>query len=126
MPRVEFSDHHPFFITTIKNQHNFVSRPFHFESAWLTDHRYKDMINSAWKENYNVNDNLKQVREDIQRWKVYSFDQVVQQKKEFMVRLKGIQRCLQRRYVPRLIKLEKKLQADLNVILKQEELMWYQ
>src|SRR4051812_41795604 len=62
VPRVEFSDHHPLLITTVKNMHNLVPRPFRFESGWLTDNSYKDMINSAWQDNCNVNDNLKRVR----------------------------------------------------------------
>ncbi|MCH80961.1 hypothetical protein A2U01_0001739, partial [Trifolium medium] len=67
------------------------------------------------------------IRKGISRWKLQTFDQVMIKKKEIMSRLAGIQNSIyQGNNSGGLKRLEYKLQAELNTILKKEELMWFQ
>lgn len=80
-----------------------------------------------WQHGDDILSNLKRIKCDVQEWKMLNVNHVQRTKKRLMARLCGIQESVQSRYdVRRLMRLEKKLQVDLNVILKQEELMWFQ
>lgn len=77
------------------------------------------MIQSAWKENINMHDNLKKLQEDLKNWKHDTLDQVRNKKKEIMAQMNGIKKCIQRSdNKASLIKLEKILQLELSDILK--------
>lgn len=75
------------------------------------------MICGVWRKESSMVTNLQHVRDDIKRWKLHTFDQVIELKKEIMARLNVIQVYLQGNcYKPGLRKLEQKLQMDLNNI----------
>ncbi|PNX73217.1 ribonuclease H [Trifolium pratense] len=127
LPRIDFSDHHPILICPVDAPHPVAPKQFCFESAWLLDKSYDNMLKNSWKLNGDVIQSLNQVQRDIKDWKFNTFDHVMRTKKEIMVRLGGIQRSMYNsRNVGGLCRLEKKLHAELNNILRQEELMWYQ
>ncbi|XP_058762472.1 uncharacterized protein LOC131635855 [Vicia villosa] len=127
LTRVEFSDHHPILINL--NPQNGIRPPrvFRFESAWLANKEYTEMLWTAWIDSKEIGENLRTVKEEIHKWKMHSLDQVINMKKNIMARLAGIQNCLQRRHNTKgMVRLEKKLQVELSHILKQEEVMWFQ
>jgi hypothetical protein len=127
LPRIDFSDHHPLLIEPFGKQHNVAPKQFRFESAWLLEEYYHDMLRKNWKNELTIVSNLCNVKQDFRNWKLYSIDQVVMKKREIMARLGGIQISMQngnRHYG--LCQLEMRLQKELSEILKKEELMWFQ
>jgi hypothetical protein len=127
LPRVEFSDHHPILISPKEAPHLVAPKQFRFESAWLLEKTYKDMMEASWRNGGTITDNLSNVERVIKDWKYYTIDQVLHQKREITARIGGIQNNLQRGLNRGgLIRLEKRPQDDLSRILQKEELMWYQ
>ncbi|PNX92648.1 hypothetical protein L195_g015788 [Trifolium pratense] len=127
LARLDFSDHHPILITPKNVPHPVASRQFRFESAWLMDNTYNDMLASSWKQDKSVVQNLSNVQNDLKRWKFQTFEQVLRKKKEIMARIEGIQRSIQSATNSRgRWRLEYKLQSELRDILRKEELMWFQ
>ncbi|VFQ98569.1 unnamed protein product [Cuscuta campestris] len=59
-------------------------------------------------------------------WNRATFGNIHQRKKNLNKRLEGVQRALDNKHHPSLIKLEKKLRRDLDNTLHQEEIFWYQ
>lgn len=79
------------------------------------------------EEDNNVVNNLRNVVEEIDKWKFSTFNQVKRQKKEAMRRLEGIQKKLQQHdNIGGMRSLEHKVKKELSRILNQEELIWYQ
>jgi hypothetical protein len=125
--RVDFSDHHPLIITPKDAPYIKAPRQFRFESAWLLDNTYNDMLNESWRGELSIIKNLENVQQGINRWKLQTFDQVVLKKKEIMARLTGIQKCIHNgNNSGGLRHMENKLQGELSNILEKEELMWFQ
>lgn len=70
---------------------------------------------------------MKTITIDIKAWKFNNIDQFIHKKKELTERLKCIQNSIQSRSDHGgLVKMEYKLQREFSVILKEEELIWYQ
>jgi hypothetical protein len=127
LPRLDFSDHHPLLICPFDGTHVSAPKQFRFESAWLMDASFHRMLETTWSNQNSVCKNLQDVRDNIDIWKFESFDQVRKEKKELVDRIGGIQKRVQAGNRSRgLIFLEAKLQHRLDIILKKEELMWYQ
>lgn len=67
------------------------------------------------------------MQEGISKWVISNFDQVRIKKKELEERIGGFRRRIQAGNRARgLVDLESKLQYELDIILKKEELMWHQ
>ncbi|XP_058725815.1 uncharacterized protein LOC131597117 [Vicia villosa] len=65
LTRVNFSNHHPLLVM-LDSQHNYGGqRQFMFESDWLLNGTYHDMIRVLWKEDICLEENLSKVRNDI-------------------------------------------------------------
>jgi hypothetical protein len=127
LTRVAFSDHHPILIAPKGSSHLVAPRQFRFESAWLLEETYTDMMKTSWDSGGSIILNLSNVERVIKDWKYQNIDQILHQKREIMARIGGIQNNLQRGLNRSgLQRLEKRLQNDLNCILRKEELMWYQ
>ncbi|XP_058753900.1 uncharacterized protein LOC131627062 [Vicia villosa] len=127
LARVEFSDHHPLMITLDHSLNRKEDKKFRFESAWLLNDSYHDMLKKAWQEDKEIYLNLKHVQDNIKEWKEDTMEQASRRKRRIMARLGGIQTSLQRNsYNPGLEKLEQTLQAEMTNILKKEEVMWFQ
>jgi hypothetical protein len=119
LPRLEFSDHHPILIYPFGNNVVNFAWPFKFESAWLLNASYKDMLRTCWKNEVSVLDNLQQVQSTIKDWKFNTVDKVIEEKRRLMARIGGIQaRIHHRRANYGLRKLEQRLQSELTEILK--------
>ncbi|PNY15946.1 ribonuclease H, partial [Trifolium pratense] len=127
LARIDFSDHHPLLIYPFGIDNPRRLKHFKFESAWLLEDSFMDMLRASWKDYDNICNQLVDVAQEMGKWKHLSFDRVLGQKRELIARIGGIQRRVyegcSNKYLQRL---EYKLQRELEHILKQEELMWYQ
>jgi hypothetical protein len=127
LTRVAFSDHHPILITPMDATYVRAPRQFKFESAWLLDVSYPEMLAESWRQDMPILYNLENMQRGISSWKLQTFDQVLLKKKKIMARLAGIQNSIYNgNNSGGLKRLEYKLQAELNTILMKEELMWFQ
>ncbi|XP_058733373.1 uncharacterized protein LOC131604980 [Vicia villosa] len=127
LPRLDFSDHHPLLIFSTDGSHARAAKHFRFESAWLLDDSYNEMLITNWDNDQEIWQNMRHVEKSINDWKFTNFDQVRLFKKELVARIGGIQRRLQMGMRScGLAKLEVRLQNELHDILKKEELMWIQ
>lgn len=54
------------------------------------------------------------------------FGNIHTRKRKLSARLEGIQRAMSNSHSTNLIKLDKKLHKELNDVLEQEELLWFQ
>jgi hypothetical protein len=125
--RVEFSDHHPLLICpygtgTARHYNN-----FRFESAWLVDNAYDELVTNNWDGNVDIHSNLSNLTTTLQKWNYNFFQRVIHKKRELFNRLSGIQRKVQLGQGHRGLKsLENKLNQELSNILMQEERLWFQ
>jgi hypothetical protein len=96
LPRVDYSDHHPILISPIEAPHLVAPRQFRFESVWLLDNNYAELLQQSWNRDGSIINNLSNMERVIKDWKFYTIDQLLHQKKLITARIGGIQRSLQR------------------------------
>jgi hypothetical protein len=70
--------------------HPIAPRQFRFESAWLMESSYNDMLKDSWNREVHIINNLKNLERDLKGWRLHTIDQVVMKKKELMARLDGV------------------------------------
>ncbi|WJX47132.1 hypothetical protein P8452_33857 [Trifolium repens] len=127
LTRLDFSNHHPILIAPIHVPHLVAERQFRFESAWLLEDKYDNMLQQSWNKDGVITHNLINVMRNIKEWKFQSLDHIMHEKRKLIGRLNGIQRRIQDGVNHGgLGRMEYRLQQELNDILRKEELMWYQ
>ncbi|XP_072065876.1 uncharacterized protein [Arachis hypogaea] len=103
------------------------NRPFRFQAAWLTHPLFRDVVHTAWsKEAPDVIKSLLEVQKDALNFNKAIFGNVFVKKRELERQLNDIQVSLERWEDPEQRIKEQGLHEELNSILLQEELMWYQ
>ncbi|CAL1361155.1 unnamed protein product [Linum trigynum] len=126
LPRIH-SDHHPI-LTTVNNQgvSTSTSRPFRFEGAWLTHDSYANFLSNSWDSQAPLQDALKKLAGNLVEWNQTTFGNILHRKKRLLGRIHGIQTRVANGFSPGLYKLQKKLEKELDDVLEQEEILWYQ
>ena len=102
------------------------SRPFWFQATWLTHDGFRDFVAESWNRNLQYVDAANQFRLKVIEWNKKCFGNIFWWKKRLLARLRGIQRAFESYYSWGLVDLEKKLKADLEEVLTQEEIIWHQ
>jgi len=127
LPKINFLDPHPLLIALDGVENVERTRYFKFESVWLLEDSYIDMLKARWRETAPIQESLHHLSHEIMEWKNITVDSVLNKKRDLLARIGGIQRKLQSgRNNLFLVNLEKKLQQELDQIWKMEELMWFQ
>lgn len=54
LTRVDFSDYHLILITPENSKHNEAPKQFRFQSAWMLEECYQDMITKSWTDDYGM------------------------------------------------------------------------
>lgn len=103
-----------------------INKPFRFQAAWLTHEKFEEFLKSKWSNDTPLVALLETLAHDLTAWNKDVFHNIFQNKRQLMARIDGIQRKLAIKYDGGLIKLERKLRANLDEVLYQEELFWYQ
>ena len=120
------SDHSPLLVKLQVPQAIPQHPPFRFQAAWLTHPNFDDVIRRNWKESIPFSQNISRLTTALYDWNNDKFGNVFKRKRNLWARLGGVQRKLTEKRSWRLIKLERKLQKDLEITLQEEELIWYQ
>ncbi|XP_019167321.1 PREDICTED: uncharacterized protein LOC109163057 [Ipomoea nil] len=102
------SDHSPLLIDTRTNQETNRPKSFKFNMAWATHTTFKAVVDANWNKNLDLESNKSK------------------RKKRLIARIEGIQRKVTQSTRSDLIKLNRKLQMELEETLYQEELIWFQ
>ncbi|XP_031112059.1 uncharacterized protein LOC116016034 [Ipomoea triloba] len=125
LPRVS-SDHAPLLIRLRAREGSTGWSHFRFQAAWLTDVRLGEVVTRSWLKTRSLTDNIPHVTTALSDWNSNVFGNIHQRKKVVLARLGGVQRRLDHYYHGGLSKLERKLSAEYQEILYQEELLWFQ
>ncbi|XP_021775573.1 uncharacterized protein LOC110739421 [Chenopodium quinoa] len=103
-----------------------INRPFRFQAAWMTHENFRDFVESKWKKDAPLMPQLHSMAEELQQWNKTIFHNIFKKKRNLLARIAGVQRALALQKARDLIKLESKLRGELDEVLAQEELLWYQ
>ena len=125
-PSANNSDHNPLLIKTKREAQAHTQKQFRFQAAWLTHPGFQDLVRSSWHNHIPLNENLMQVRNSLTDWNIEHFSNIFKRENKLWAKIARIQKCLPTQNNPGLLKLEKKLQKELDLTLQQEELLWYQ
>ena len=87
---------------------------------------FQDLVRSSWHNHIPLNQNLMQVRNSLTDWNIEHFSNIFKRENKLWAKIARIKKCLPTQNNPGLLKLEKKLQKELDLTLQQEELLWYQ
>ncbi|KAK4480848.1 hypothetical protein RD792_011700, partial [Penstemon davidsonii] len=125
LPRTH-SDHHPLLTLCNGLDRPRARRPFRFELAWFTDPQCKEIVEQVWNSTNSIYEAIDQLPKMLKEWNKCSFGNIFFKKRRILARLNGIQKrlcCEENQY---LSDLEDELIREYNLILKQEELLWFQ
>lgn len=127
LPRAH-SDHYPILLNTSReNESHGRFKRFYFQSAWFLHDTFSQWFAENWsKEPVSIVEKTKAFTERVQDWSHTIFGDLNKKKKRLWARIAGIQKSLMGLRTNGLLKLERKLQLELDEILKQEEVMWFQ
>ena len=111
------SDHCPVLLETVPRQTNFLNRPFRFQSFWLSDPSFPQVVTKAWNRDENLSTSIVSFTKDAMIWNKNQFGNIFEKKRRLMARLNGIQRVLASNPQSSLIDLENQLHKELDVVL---------
>lgn len=100
--------------------------PFRFLAAWLTHSDFGGLVKDKWDRKGSWGANITSLIEAIKIWNKNVFGNITYRKYCLLNRLHGISRSLQNGWNPYLLKLQKKLWNEYEVVLYQEEVTWFQ
>ena len=121
------SDHCPIIISTTGFAPiPMVVKPFRFQAAWLNHGKFHEFVYSRWNKTTPIVPFLRDFASQLQQWNKEEFYNIFRKKSELWARLEGIQRILATGRQSHLIKLEAKLRREMDDVLNDEEMLWFQ
>lgn len=123
LPRIN-SDHSPLLISLEDNKKH--KNDFLFQAAWLSHPYFQDLNVNNWKNNQSAVDNVKETAAVLRDWIKNTFGNIFNRKRKLSARLVGIQKAMTANNHRGLIKLEHKIRKELEAVLYQEEIFWFQ
>lgn len=125
LPRIE-SDHTPLLVNTKPVPTRISSRGFRYNLAWASHPTFQSVIQQNWNSSMEVESNKERLAVVLDSWNKTIFGNVFHRKKRILARIKGVQDRMTYQVRPEWIKLDKKLRQELEEVLFQEELIWFQ
>lgn len=101
-------------------------KPFRFQAAWILHERFEEFMYTNWKNDVPLIPFLKCFASSLRDWNKNIFHNIFKKKYELWARLEGVQRSLNNGGPSRLVALEDKLKVEMENVLAQEELLWFQ
>ncbi|XP_030948868.1 uncharacterized protein LOC115972747 [Quercus lobata] len=111
------SDHCPVLLETQPRSSTFLKRPFKFQSFWVSDPSFPNVVTNAWRNLALLPMAIESFAKGAATWNRSHFGNIFVKKKKLMSRLNGIQQALASRPSIFLVELEKKLLLDLDLAL---------
>ena len=100
--------------------------PFRFQAAWMNHEKFEEFVMTNWKNNEPLVPFLKKFAGLLSKWNRETFHNIFRRKAELFARLEGVQKLLSKGRYPHLIKMEARLRREMDDVLNQEELLWFQ
>lgn len=121
------SDHCPIIIST----NGFAPipgtlKPFCFQAAWMKHAKFHEFVFKNWKKMALIVPFLREFAAKLQKWNKEEYYNIFRKKSELWARLEGVQSILASGRQSHLIKLEAKLRREMDEVLNEEELLWFQ
>ena len=102
------------------------NRPFRFQAAWATHPYYKAIVQKSWDStDFGIHRKLLGVQEASLEFNSTVFGNIFIKKRESEAYLNCIQWKMEANDDPILKHKEEELRAEYNLVLAQEELLWY-
>ena len=114
------SDHCPILLQTNPIRQLHLTRPFKFQSFWLSDPSFPNVVKQAWQQPRNLLEAIEVFSSQASIWNKNHFGNIFHKKKRVLARLDGVQRALASQLSASLVALENQLIQELDVVLKQE------
>ncbi|CAL1370525.1 unnamed protein product [Linum trigynum] len=125
LPKIH-SDHLPILATySFQQVANGDAKPFRFEAAWLLHPQFNKFMEDSWLKDSNFCNSLNEMTGRLKDWHRDVFGSTFRQKRRLLARLQGVNTRLADSFRPSLLKLQIKLEKELDVIISQEEVLWY-
>ncbi|CAL1407206.1 unnamed protein product [Linum trigynum] len=122
LPRVK-SDHRPLLLSTDLSCPPAGPKPFRFLAAWLTHDEFTPMLQEAWAKGTSFIGLAEEFAKEAIRWNHHVFGHILRKKDALLRKLEDLEKRDGRLSVsPQL----EATREDLETILFQEELLWYQ
>ncbi|KAL2942001.1 ELKS/Rab6-interacting/CAST family member 1 [Bienertia sinuspersici] len=93
---------------------------------WLTYEKLQEFMVDNWSNEAPLVPFLKSFSQKLQSWNQTVFHNIFKKKRELLARIGGVRSKLAQSRSSNLIKLESKMRKELDEVLYQEELLWYQ
>lgn len=121
------SDHAPLYLQLSPEvKGNPARRPFRFEAAWLKHESFKELLTHFWQSNMTTPEALNGLRMKLKKWNREVFGDVNRRKEMLTNEIKTVQDLLDNSPTDALLDKESDLIRELDVVLAQEEMIWFQ
>ncbi|KAL8171224.1 LOW QUALITY PROTEIN: hypothetical protein V2J09_023028 [Rumex salicifolius] len=100
--------------------------PFRFQAAWISHPRSNDFLKEKWNSRDDLPVALESLKQELRSWNKKVFGDVHERKNSLMQQLDKVQQQLARAPNNAALLLNKKIQEELDLILEQEEMVWFQ
>ena len=101
-------------------------KPFRFIASWLADPTFQNVVCQAWGNSGEWIRSVKKFHGLARQWNEECFGNILKKKTRLLGRLEGINSKLSVQSNPFLHNLQGKLWKELDSILLQEEVFWFQ
>lgn len=101
-------------------------RPFRFQAAWLSHEKFDEFVTSNWDKSAPIVPFQTEFASKLCNWNRETFHNIFRKKAELWARIEGVQKRLSMKWERKWIKLEAKLRRELDDVLHEEEMIWFQ
>uniref|UniRef100_A0A1J3D4G4 Uncharacterized protein n=1 Tax=Noccaea caerulescens TaxID=107243 RepID=A0A1J3D4G4_NOCCA len=101
-------------------------RPFRFEAAWLKHPGFKELLANSWNGEMETPRALESLKEKLRKWNREVFGDIQRRKEGLLTEIKSVQDILEMTQTDDLPVKEEKLLREFDVILEQEEILWFE
>ena len=121
------SDHAPVYLQLCLDVVRDPSRrPFWFEAAWLKHSSFQDLLSASWNAILNTPAALEEMKVKLKKWNRDVIGDTKKKKENLMLEIKAVQDMLDVSQSDDLLRKEDESLKAFDVVLKQEELVWFQ
>ncbi|KAK8598046.1 hypothetical protein V6N13_095438 [Hibiscus sabdariffa] len=109
------SDHRPLMLSLSGVGSSHRTHSFKYMASWLQHPDFTRLLHDSWSQSQDVFSNILAFTARAKQWNLEVYGILNSKKRNLLVRLKGVQRLLDRHRAPNLVKLELRLQRELEI-----------
>ncbi|XP_061368988.1 uncharacterized protein LOC133311877, partial [Gastrolobium bilobum] len=125
LPRI-YSDHSPILVYLSNLDTGWKNRPFRFEIAWMEHYNFTQFLARSWNVVKDTRTNLHDLTPNLKRWNKIVFGNIFNRKTNLLHSIAEIQNHVDYHTNLSLQSREKEVRKDLDAVLIQEEILWFQ